>query len=40
MELAEEQFAYCPDIVHQGVGTISALASMLLDGTAWYFWWD
>ncbi|MGD0811630.1 MAG: DUF4253 domain-containing protein [Acidimicrobiales bacterium] len=40
MDLAEEQFAYCSDIVHQGVGTISALASMLLDGTAWYFWWD
>lgn len=38
--LAREQFAYCPDIVTQGVGTIDALASLLSGGRSWYFWWD
>jgi hypothetical protein len=38
--LAYEQFAYCPDIVDQGVGTLDALAATLLNGTVWYFWWD
>jgi len=38
--LAREQFLYCSDIVHQGVGTTRALASLLQGGTAWYFWWD
>lgn len=38
--LAEEQFDYCTDIVHQGVGTIEALAATLLNAPIWYFWWD
>ena len=38
--VAEEQFAYCSDIVLQGTGSISALAATLMNGTAWYFWWD
>ena len=40
MALASEQFAYCEDIVTQGVGTIEALAATLLDGQTWFFWWD
>jgi hypothetical protein len=40
LELAQEQFAYCPDIVWQGVDTIEALAANLLNGHVWYFWWD
>ena len=40
MVSAEEHFSYCPDVVMQGVGTVSALASLLLNGTTWYFWWD
>jgi hypothetical protein len=40
LALAYEQFAYCPDIVDQGVGTLDALAATLLHGTVWYFWWD
>lgn len=40
MALAKEQYAYCPDIVDQGVGTIAALAATLLDAPVWYFWWD
>lgn len=38
--LAREQFAYCEDIVIQGVETISNLAGTLCGGKIWYFWWD
>jgi len=40
LALAEEQFAYCEDIVTQGVGTVEALAATLVDGRTWFFWWD
>jgi hypothetical protein len=40
LALANEQFAYCGDIVTQGVGTIEALAATLLEGQTWFFWWD
>lgn len=39
-ELAREQFAFCEDIVYQGVGSIPALAKGLEQSTVWYFWWD
>lgn len=38
--LAWQQYAYCSDIVDQGVGTVGALASRLRDCSYWYFWWD
>jgi hypothetical protein len=38
--LAREQFIYCTDIVYQGVETLRALASALMNGSSWYFWWD
>jgi hypothetical protein len=40
LALAREQFLYCPDIVHQGVGSVEALAASLLTANTWYFWWD
>jgi len=40
LELAHEQFLYCPDIVYQGVQTIERLAATLQNSPAWYFWWD
>ena len=40
LALANEHFAYCEDIVTQGVGTIEALAATLLEGQTWFFWWD
>ena len=40
LKLAEEQYAFCNDIVDQGVGEINKHASMLIDSTVWYFWWD
>jgi hypothetical protein len=40
LELARQQFAYCEDIVTQGVGDVEALAASLLKSPIWYFWWD
>lgn len=40
MALAKEQYAFCSDIVEQGMGSISALAEELKQSTVWYFWWD
>jgi hypothetical protein len=38
--LAEEQYWYCTDIVEQGTETLDALAAALMNGGAWFFWWD
>ncbi len=38
--LAEEQLAYCSDIVLQGMGSLTTLAAALRESTVWYFWWD
>jgi hypothetical protein len=40
LTLAQEQYLYCSDIVEQGTQTLSVLAGVLLEGSAWYFWWD
>lgn len=40
MQLAREQFVYCPDVVDQGVQTIGNLAAVLRGSRNWYFWWD
>ena len=40
LALAQEQYAYCQDIVNQGIGTIQAHADALRKSTVWYFWWD
>lgn len=40
MDLAIEHFAFCSDIVFQGVETIGRLADSLTMSTTWYFWWD
>lgn len=40
MDLALEQFAFCSDIVFQGVETIGRLAGGLMQSSTWYFWWD
>jgi hypothetical protein len=39
-KLARQQYAYCHDIIDQGVGSISALAATLMASDWWYFWWD
>lgn len=38
--LALEQYAFCNDIVDQGVQTIEVLADTLKTSSVWYFWWD
>jgi hypothetical protein len=38
--LASEQYAYCGDIVDQGIGTVDALGASLVGSIVWYFWWD
>lgn len=38
--LALEQFAFCQDIVFQGVDTIGRLAGGLTQSSVWFFWWD
>jgi uncharacterized protein DUF4253 len=40
LDLAREQYAYCNDIVDQGVGTLSRLAASLAAHDWWFFWWD
>lgn len=38
--LAQQHYAYCPDIVEQGVQSIQNLAQTLVGSSVWYFWWD
>jgi hypothetical protein len=40
MVLAKQHFAYCPDRVDQGTGSVEALAACLLNASVWFFWWD
>lgn len=40
MELAIEQYAFCPDIVEQGCESVGYLADTLTKSSKWYFWWD
>ncbi|AZM89255.1 MULTISPECIES: DUF4253 domain-containing protein [Streptomyces] len=41
LPVAAEHFAFCPDNVRQGSGTVRAYAAQALVGTAhWSFWWD
>lgn len=40
MQVAEQQFVYDCDLIHQGSETLSALAETLLGSRLWLFWWD
>ncbi len=40
LALAREHYAYCNDIVDQGVETLNHLAKDLMENDWWYFWWD
>lgn len=42
MELATQQYAFCPDVVDQGSEdtTVGSLADSLQQSKMWYFWWD
>ena len=38
--LAAEIAAFCPDVVHQGVGTVGALAADITESRVVFCWWD
>jgi hypothetical protein len=40
LALATEQYAFCPDVVDQGMQALRPLAAWLRDKRYWYFWWD
>lgn len=40
LNLALEQYAFCTDIVDQGVQTVGRLADGLALSDHWFFWWD
>jgi predicted DNA-binding WGR domain protein len=40
LALAAEHFAFCPDNVWQGVGTVRKYATALIRSAVWEFWWD
>jgi predicted DNA-binding WGR domain protein len=40
LALAAEHFAFCPDNVLQGVGSIAAYSRSLVHTRRWDFWWD
>lgn len=37
---AAEVYAFCPDIVDQGIGSVEELATTMIPAPYWYFWWD
>lgn len=38
--IAAEHFAFCPDNIQQGAGSIREYAPMLVNEGLWPFWWD
>jgi hypothetical protein len=40
LELANETYAICPDIVDQGTGSVEALAEEMKNTRRLYLWWD
>lgn len=40
MELAWQQYLYCPDVVEHGAKTVSNLASAIFNHDLWFFLWE
>lgn len=40
VELAHRFYTFCPDIVHQGTGSVEALAAEIRKTNTLYCWWD
>lgn len=40
LHVAAEHFAFCPDNIWQGPGSLAAYAECLVDEDSWRFWWD
>lgn len=40
LELAREEYLYCPDSIDQGAGSVAARAAQLMNSRWWDLWWD
>ncbi|MCP9955972.1 DUF4253 domain-containing protein [Actinomadura madurae] len=40
VHVAAEHWAFCPDILFQGPGTLAGYAEEIRGKTNWSFWWD
>ncbi len=40
LAIAAEHYAFCPDNVQQGTGSVQEYAETLVDAEHWPFWWD
>lgn len=40
LALAAEHFAFCPDNITQGAGTVATYGDSLRNSRVWTFWWD
>ena len=40
LQLAEEQYSYCPDFIEENYETLKTLENILSKASLWYFWWD
>lgn len=40
VHVAAEHWAFCPDILFQGPGTLAGYAEEIRGKTSWSFWWD
>lgn len=40
LEVAREEYLYCPDSIDQGAGSVAARAAHLMNSRWWQFWWD
>jgi len=40
MAVAREQYAYCPDVISQGAGSLADLMAIQVRARRWFFWWD
>jgi hypothetical protein len=40
LEIAKRVYAFCPDVVDQGTGTLAVLVDEVLEHRSFYCWWD
>ncbi|HZN72913.1 MAG TPA: DUF4253 domain-containing protein [Micromonosporaceae bacterium] len=40
MAVARQQYAYCPDVISQGAGSLADLMAIQVRARRWFFWWD
>lgn len=40
LHVAAEHWAFCPDIIYQGPGTLAGYAERIRGARRWSFWWD